>query len=48
MDNYDEWVFTFSEDISSRGFGISSVPPFFKNLELYKIRQDHFEADIVY
>lgn len=47
MDNYDEWAFTFSEDISSQRVGLSSVFLFFKNGKLSKIRHEYNEVDTV-
>lgn len=47
MDNYDEWAFTFSEDISSQRVGLSSVHLFFKSEKLSKIRHEYNEVDIV-
>lgn len=47
MNNYDEWAFSFSNNISSGRAGYSSVRLFFKNRKLSKIRYEYNETDIV-
>ncbi|MFD2788803.1 hypothetical protein [Arenibacter sp. H213] len=47
MKNYDEWFFTFFENISSSKDGRNSVTLFFKNNKLIKIRNQYDEFEIV-
>lgn len=47
MANYDEWAFSFSEDIKSSRSGNSAVRLYFDNGNLVKIRHKYNEADIV-
>lgn len=47
MVNYDEWFFTFSENISSSIDGRNSVRLFFKNKKLVKIKNEYEEFEIV-
>ncbi|MCK0145857.1 hypothetical protein MWU78_09395 [Arenibacter sp. F26102] len=47
MVNYDEWFFTFSENISSSVDGRNSVRLFFKNEKLVKIKNEYEEFEFV-
>ncbi|WP_086478478.1 MULTISPECIES: hypothetical protein [Arenibacter] len=47
MNNYDEWAFAFSKDISSGKSGLSAVRLYFDNGNLVKIRHEYNETDIV-
>ena len=46
MDNYDEWAFSFSEDVGSGRSGLSSVRLYFSNGNLVKIRHEYNEAEV--
>lgn len=45
MSNYDEWAFTFFENISSMRNGRNSVRLYFKDNKLIKIRNEYEEFD---
>lgn len=47
MTNYNEWYFTFSEDLGPGRMGYSSVRLIFKNGKLSKIRHEYNEVDVV-
>lgn len=47
MKNYEEWAFSFSEDISSSRSGRNSVRLYFKNNKLAQIRNEYEEFDFV-
>lgn len=47
MKNYDEWFFTFSENISSSKDGRNSVKLYFKNDKLIKIKNVYEEFEFV-
>ena len=48
MANYDEWAFSFTEDVSSNKVGRSSVRLFFNNQKLVRIRNEYSENEVVY
>lgn len=47
MSNYDEWAFSFSEDISPARVGRSLVRLIFNNEKLVKIRHEYNETELV-
>lgn len=47
MENYDEWAFSFFENISQVRDGRNSVRLYFKNSQLIKIRNEYEEFDMV-
>ncbi|GET25073.1 hypothetical protein [Prolixibacter sp. NT017] len=48
MANYDEWAFSFTEDVSSNIVGKSSVRLYFSNQKLVRIRNEYSENEVVY
>lgn len=47
MENYEEWAFTFFENISARIDGRYNVRLFFQNKKLVKIRNEYEEFELV-
>ena len=48
MGNYNEWAFSFSENVASMRDGRNSVELYFKNNKLIKIKNTYEEFDFVY